>query len=259
MKGYIAEIFSSFQGEGGSVRGSCQGKRQIFIRFAGCNLAELKRPCIWCDSPSAQDMKCEEVRVEKNPGTMEFEAFSNPLNVDEVIGVVKRLQTPDLHSISITGGEPLHQPGFLESLCIENDHRIYLETNGTLPKAAKRIAGHADFASVDIKDESAVPYSGWKDVVDKELETIGYFKEAGVEVFAKVVVTKNTEPTNVAWYAKELKSIGVPLAIQPVTTENGNEMISQKMLFRLTEAAAQYLSADEITLSFQMHKFYGVL
>jgi len=36
--GHLVEIFSSYQGEGGVVRGSCFGRRQIFIRFAGCNL-----------------------------------------------------------------------------------------------------------------------------------------------------------------------------------------------------------------------------
>jgi organic radical activating enzyme len=259
MKGYISEIFSSFQGEGGSVLGSCQGKRQIFIRFAGCNLAEAGRPCVWCDSPQAQDMDCEEAVVEKTPGSKMLESIPNPLDVDQVLEVVKPLKTPDLHSLSFTGGEPLQQIGFLESLCIETVERIYLETNGTLPKAAKRISGHVDFACVDLKDETALPYQGWRDTVEKELESIGNFKDAGVLVFAKVVATNDTKPETIAGIARELSRLDVPLAIQPVTTSNETERISQERLFNLTQAAAQYLSADDITISFQMHRLIGIL
>ena len=35
-QGYLQEIFSSFQGEGAAIAGSCYGLRQIFLRFAGC-------------------------------------------------------------------------------------------------------------------------------------------------------------------------------------------------------------------------------
>ena len=54
LRGYIQEIFSSFQGEGAAVEGSCYGLRQIFLRFAGCPIAlgaHGTKGCIWCDSP----------------------------------------------------------------------------------------------------------------------------------------------------------------------------------------------------------------
>jgi organic radical activating enzyme len=241
------------------VRGSCQGKRQIFLRLSGCNLAENHQPCIWCDAPQAHEKQSRDVRVEKIPGIKEFNTFPNPMEVDRVMNVVDELKTPDLHSISITGGEPLHQPEFLEALFREMGPRIYLETNGTLLKAAQKIADHIDFASVDIKDETALPYVGWRDIVVKELKTIKIFKEAGVMVFAKIVVTNDTQPENISWFAKELKEVEVPLAIQPVTTKVESEKVSGQKLFKLTEAAAQYLSADDISISLQTHKYYGVL
>jgi organic radical activating enzyme len=77
--------------------------------------------------------------------------------------------------------------------------------------------------------------------------------------FAKVVVTNGTSLENIAWFAKELKEMGVPLAIQPVTTEDKGQRISKEKLFKFTEAAAQYLSSNEITLSLQTHKSIGIL
>ncbi len=258
MKGYISEVFSSFQGEGGSVQGSCQGKRQIFIRFAGCNLAEQAKPCVWCDSPKAQRQDPPQARVEKKPGSMTFDTLTNPLDIDKVLELVEGLRSPDLHSLSITGGEPLCQPDFLEALCTGARQRIYLETNGTLPEAARSIAPHIDLACVDLKDESAIPYPGWKEVVEMELDTIRHFKAAGVIAFAKVVVTDKTKPENLSWYAKKLSEIGTPLAIQPATLQ-GVVRVSIEKLFRLTEAASKYLSAEDLTVSLQTHKTLGLL
>ncbi|RMF91428.1 MAG: 7-carboxy-7-deazaguanine synthase, partial [Methanobacteriota archaeon] len=215
--------------------------------------------CVWCDSPDAQAVRPGEFRVEREPGTGDFEALPNPVDVRGMVRIIDGLKTPDLHSISLTGGEPLSQVDFLEALCPDLDDAVYLETNGTLPEAAGRVAGFVDYASVDIKDETATPYSGWEDVVEREFRTIEVLKDAGAEVFAKVVVTDNTEPGNIAGFARRLSELGVPLAIQPVTGDDGTVKVSQKRLFLLSEAAAQYLSAEDLTISLQTHKFQGLL
>jgi 7-carboxy-7-deazaguanine synthase len=259
MQGFISEIFSSFQGEGGSVRGSCQGRRQIFIRFAGCNLAEAGKPCVWCDSPQAQAGGCPSANIETGAGSGVFKDTPNPLNVESLLKVVEELRSPDMHSLSLTGGEPLLQAGFIEELCNESVDRIYLETNGTLPRAAKKIADHVDYACVDLKDETALPYSGWQKVLESELETTRILKDAGAAVFAKIVVTERTVVEMIAGVAEKLAKLGVPLAIQPVTTTDSAVKISSEKLYLLSEAAAQYLSADDITISFQSHKQIGIL
>jgi len=256
MKGYVAEVFSSFQGEGGCVRGSCFGKRQVFIRFAGCNLAEQRTPCVWCDTPAAQKRALGFARVER-PGGGGGERLRNPLSTSQVVEIAEALRTPDMHSISLTGGEPLYQEDFLIELCGELDEKVYLETNGTLPEAASRLAGLLDYASVDIKDETALPYPVWPGVLERELETIRVLRDSGVEVFAKVVVTDETAASNLELYARELSKMDVPLAIQPVF-DAGGLRLSVQHLQRLSQAAAEYLSAEDITLSIQVHKLCGM-
>jgi organic radical activating enzyme len=204
-------------------------------------------------------MFCKEARVEMKPGCRDFKRVSNPIVLNDVKSFVNALKTPDLHSVCITGGEPLQQSDFLRALCMELGGRVFLETNGTLPKAALSLASHIDFACVDIKDQTAMPYANWEDVVKREFETIKLFRETGVMVFAKVVVTNKTSAGNIRWFAKELSKLGVPLAIQPVTSKSGSVKIKTENIFRLSEAAAQYLSAEDITISFQTHKKYGLL
>ena len=241
------------------MRGSCQGKRQIFIRFAGCNMAMDGKPCVWCDSPQAQEGGCPNAKIETSTGSGVFRDAANPLDVKSLLKIVEDLRTPDLHSLSLTGGEPLLQAGFIEEFCSESVDRIYLETNGTLPSAAKKVASHIDYACVDLKDETALPYSGWQNVLESEIETIEILMDSGAAVFAKIVVTQGTSVETIAGDAEKLAEIGVPLAIQPVTTTDDAEKISRKKLFTFSEAAAQYLNADDITLSFQTHKQIGIL
>ena len=83
----LAEIFNSWQGEGGSLEGSAFGRRQIFVRFAGCDLR-----CTWCDSKAfifAPSVK--KWRYEVEPFTGRFEYKPNPAKLDEVVDVIERL------------------------------------------------------------------------------------------------------------------------------------------------------------------------
>ncbi|MFQ5975381.1 MAG: 7-carboxy-7-deazaguanine synthase QueE [Candidatus Hydrothermarchaeales archaeon] len=263
--GYLTEIFSSYQGEGGSVEGSCQGKRQIFVRFAGCNIAMNDfetTGCIWCDTPNAKNPDQKELRVEKEPSTGDFKKLSNPIRMEEVVEIVNNLKTPDLHSISFTGGEPLCQVEFLKSLAgglKDKGLSLYLETNGSLVEETKIVKNLFDYACVDIKDETSKAAKDWRSLVKKEFETIKLLKKDNVKVFGKVVVTEDTRLENIRWYARELKNIGVPLAIQTATPHGPVKTVPIKKIFNFTKAAAEYLPPDMITFSFQAHKTVGVL
>ena len=261
MEGHLVEIFSSFQGEGCSIKGSCYGKRQCFIRFAGCNLALESNACKWCDSVFAQDLKMNNFKIEKNPGSGNFIKMPNPVKVKLIRNIIQELSSPDLHSISITGGEPLYQIKFLKELVnILSDFQLYLETNGTLPENAKNVLEYFDYCCCAIKDESAFNSKDWKKIVEREFQTIQYFVKAEKSVFAKVVVTNSTTTENIEWYAGRLSELNVPLAIQIVNgSKNINLRPSFQQICQYTEAAAKHLSPDQIGVSIQAHKFLGYL
>jgi len=263
-EGFLCEVFSSYQGEGGSVAGSCMGRRQVFARFAGCNLASGgmgTQGCVFCDSPKAKHRE-PRARLETRPGKRQFREADNPLDVETVLGSVRRLVTPDLHSVSLTGGEPLYQAEFLRALAFglrKDGFRTYLETNGSLPSSLSRVAKLFDFACVDAKDESARAASDWGELLERELESIDILRGAGVATFCKMVVTGKTRPANVERVSRRLSELDCPLAIQVVTPRKGVRRPSRELLFALTEAAAKHLQAGALAISVQTHRLVGLL
>ncbi len=253
MRLVMAEVFNSWQGEGGSVEGSAFGRRQIFVRFAGCDLN-----CAWCDSREYIDAsRVSRWRYEVEPFTGKFEYKPNPAELDEVINAILRLDTGDIHSISYTGGEPILQVKPLKTL-MEKMKELgfdnFLETHGGLPELTKEVATLVDYASVDIKDETARATEDWKALVLREVESIRILKTAGAKVYAKLVVTKDTKPENVRWYAELLRGLA-PLVIQPKEPID----ISQKELMEFYREAAKVMGRKNVGLSFQVHKYLNVL
>jgi 7-carboxy-7-deazaguanine synthase len=99
----ITEIFYSLQGET-----STAGFPTAFIRLTGCPLR-----CKYCDTEYAFFGGEKQTIMEVLASVAEFNATY----------------------ITVTGGEPLAQPGclsLLNQLC-ENDYRVSLETSGALP------------------------------------------------------------------------------------------------------------------------------
>jgi len=74
----LAEVFSSIQGEGVHI-----GRRQIFIRFVGCNLA-----CEYCDTHLLDG--ADSCRLEATPGRGDFIDVANPVPMDRVVELVGR-------------------------------------------------------------------------------------------------------------------------------------------------------------------------
>ncbi|MEX2706049.1 MAG: radical SAM protein [Candidatus Freyrarchaeum guaymaensis] len=213
-------------------------------------------------SPGARNPKERRYRLEETPGTGRFTEFSNPLDPATLCRHVKLLETRDLHSISFTGGEPLLQADFLREVSehlVSEGYTLFLETNGSLPECASRVADLFEYCCCDIKDESSGAASDWTALVEKEFETIHILIDTGVKTFAKVVVTADTKPENIEWYAKELAKMKCPLCIQVVTPLGGARKPMVKQLFEFTETASKHLSKNDVSLSIQAHKVIGIL
>ena len=101
----ISEIFTSIEGEGLRT-----GLPAVFVRTHGCNLR-----CTYCDSMYAVE------------GT-DFREMDLPQ-------IVSAVQASGLRCVTLTGGEPLIQPGAkaLLSLLSAQGYEVNVETNGTLP------------------------------------------------------------------------------------------------------------------------------
>ncbi len=193
-KGWVSEIFVSLQGEGPYT-----GVRQVFVRLSGCSFG-----CGYCDTKRAR----KRARTADFPG----KRVLNPVLVKDVIAAVKSFGK--IHSVSVTGGEPLEQPEFTSELMKglkKAGYTNYLETNGALPGVLKKLLKYADIISADIKLSSA---TGRKPALKAHRE---FFKLSGKKTFAKIVVTGRTSGRELEAALRMLRGIvpGITACIQP--------------------------------------------
>lgn len=253
LKGYVTEIFSSFQGEGYYT-----GRRQIFIRFAGCPLS-----CFYCDTFYARNSKpklCNILFPDKKTSIKR-----NPLSKNEVMDYVEELLTPDAHSICYTGGEPLSSAAFVKEIAAEAKSRHlrnFVETSGYSARAFAGLADYFDFASIDIKlrNHEAVEEKDYDRLYENELECIRIAVDKGIRTIVKVVVVKNTALGEIERICKDLSDFDIKFVLQPVTAplypQSARVVPSVKELFELSEAAGLYL--PEVMVIPQVHKFMGI-
>ena len=102
----VAEHFVSINGEG--VRA---GRLAAFVRFRGCPLA-----CSYCDTAWANEPDC-------------------PVQAMTVADIVSFADGSGARCVTLTGGEPLAQPGvgaLIEALLAHPDRLVEIETNGAV-------------------------------------------------------------------------------------------------------------------------------
>jgi 7-carboxy-7-deazaguanine synthase len=226
MKAQVIEVFRSIQGEGKYV-----GAPQVFVRFAGCNLC-----CPWCDSVFARDV---------NAG----EAYS----CDGLWSEVKPL-VQGIHSVSLTGGEPLMQKDFLkEFLPLLRAQKLttFLETNGTLPGALREVIDSVDIVAMDFKLPSSIGGQEYWAAHDEFL-TIASEKD----VFIKAVITKRTEIADIMNAVNVIvqHDAMIPLYLQPNFLELDDELMSRCAEFQ--QYCATYLV--DVRILPQVHKFMNL-
>lgn len=209
VPGEVVEFFSGIQGEGPRV-----GERHIFLRLARCNLA-----CAYCDQPESH-LPPERALVERTPGSRRFVSLANPLPPEALALIIRRFNTPPLHRVlSVTGGEPLMQPGFLRALLprVRTQRlRVLLETNGVLHRQLCLLLPYIDIVSMDLKLRSATgrptPWKAHRLFLRAALR-------ARKEAYVKAVVSDRTTPREIVAAARLIADCGgkAALVLQPVT------------------------------------------
>ena len=200
VKGRIAEVFDSVQGEGLYL-----GEKQLFVRFFGCNLS-----CRFCDT--------------KLNRFIEYEP-------EELFEELKLYQN-DYHSISFTGGEPLLQIDFLRDvlrLTSKDGYKNYLETNGTLSGELEMVIDDLDVVAMDLKLPSSTDM-GMLWGMHRRFLKIASRKE----VFLKSIICQSTEEEDLVealWLIKEVNKTAI-LVLQPNSFEDHNQMQEKLETFR---------------------------
>ena len=242
MNAPLIEVFSSVQGEGKYV-----GCRQIFVRFAECNLQ-----CAYCDTNFVTQPKC---LMERSAGSMTFDAVDNPIGIDALIKTIERLSKEvPAHSVSLTGGEPLIHWQMIRAIAERlNNTKIFLETNGTLPDELIRVIDAVDIISMDFK----LPHSIGRDLSDVHRRFINIARKK--DIYIKIVIDGDTPFDEFLSAINVISSISkdILLIIQPVTPVKSVRAVPSTDLLNFQASALKYLS--DVRIIPQTHRIINVL
>lgn len=242
-KGYISEVFVSFQGEGVHA-----GRRQLFIRLSGCNLR-----CRYCDTPDSLE-RSSRYRVHRADG--QLDEGTNPLTAAQLLALALPLITdgPPIDGVSITGGEPLLQADFLAELLA--DARLprprLLETNGMLPDRLAQVLPVVDVVSMDVKLPSNTGEPAFWDAHQ------AFLTAAGGKAYVKVLVDAATDRDDVARACEIIATCAPATAVfvQPITDFAGKVDIGSGLLEGFYSMLRTRLA--DVRVLPQTHKMLGI-
>lgn len=220
-KAKITEIFSSIQGEGRYV-----GEKQLFIRFSGCNLK-----CDYCDT-SHENGKI--------------------YSVEDLINEIKKYNLKTIHSISLTGGEPLIYYDFINELTPHIDAKFYLETNGTKIEELKKVIKNISYIASDIKLNSCAKQGN---LFEKHKQFLQIAKENNIETFIKIVFDENITQEEIEKSIELAKFYDYEIFLQPKMNETNFECDINFALQTFEKFKEQY---SKVRFCPQMHKFWKI-
>jgi len=247
--GYLSEIFTSIQGEGPYV-----GLKQIFIRFTGCSLR-----CEFCDTKSTWQVSPHLTVINPEKYRLKHK-YANPVTPDDTLKIIQEVvkKEPFVHSIFLTGGEPLEQPEYFQQLVLKlkkTGLKIYLETNTVNHKTLPKVIEDIDIISADVKILHPDFERKLKESLFDFLKLP--FKNA---MFLKIPVNSSL---NLKLFQVTIEKISAirndfPIIIQPLTEEllPVPDLKFVKFLFDLQTLASSYF--DEVRIIPQIHKFLKV-
>jgi organic radical activating enzyme len=247
----VKEVFCSVQGEGSYV-----GTRQAFVRFSGCNLS-----CNYCDTDFANPGDCNYEEIE---GSGIFEKVPNPISIEKLEAMVRPFEK--LHSVSLTGGEPLLHADFIKNLNLS--FPLYLESNMTLPEQAKKLCGKVAYVAGDFKLPEAIRgFCPESSEIHME-NTIECFKllrkNNSRDCFCKIIVGRNTKSENVMLAAETIAAYVSCIILQP-ETPIGSEAINPQSKFtsasveKILRLQKKLLELADTRIIPQTHRMWGCL
>ena len=217
----INEIFDSIQGEGLYI-----GCRQVFVRFCGCNLL-----CDYCDTEfSGGDVYTPETLVQK----------------------INEFPLKSIHSISLTGGEPLLHYEFLKEFLPLVDSKTYLETNGVLYGPLAEVIDLIDIVSMDIKLDSSAKIG---DLYSKHDAFLEICKKHSKDTFAKLVFDETIRDFEIDECVKLAQKYKIPVILQPKMDGDKIKVSHDKIVETFNKFSEKY---HDTRLIGQVHKFFSI-
>jgi len=243
-RGYLSEIFASFQGEGAHL-----GRRHLFVRLAGCNLR-----CRYCDTPDSLERRPEFVLVRDANSS---ERHANPVSASGAAALVQTILAGDRYvdAVAVTGGEPLVQSEFLSELLQRGKFGVpvLLETAGVLARRLPDVLPWVDIVSMDIKLPSN---TGERQFWDEHALFLEHARAKAL--YVKVLVDDASADEDVE-RAASLVAVGAPSApvfVQPISDPTGYPSISPRRLTELFLLVRRHVG--DVRVVPQTHKVLGI-
>ena len=220
----ISEIFSSVQGEG-----IYAGRKEIFVRFSGCNLN-----CVFCDT-----------NYKRGKFYTAKELTQKIDEQNDIFGIGAKYLT-------LTGGEPLLWSDFLAKFLplLKKRYKISLETNGTLPAEFRKIENWVDLVALDFKLPSSTeekPF--WKEHQE-------FLKFVENKSFVKAIITDKTTLKDVRKAVSIVSEINakVPFVLQPANPyKKFRDVPRIEKVLEFQKEALKFIF--DVRIIPQMHKF----